>query len=140
MTLSLNTVSPKKGSIKKKKRVGRGNSSGHGTYSGRGLKGQRSRSGVSGLKRLGMKQVLLKTPKKRGFTSSKPKDQVVNLVDINKNFKDKDTIGPKELLKKGLIDNINLDVKILGKGDLKLKDVKFVGVKMSDSVKKKLEK
>jgi len=140
MVLSLNTISPKKGSMKKRKRVGRGNSSGHGTYSGKGLKGQKSRAGVSGLKRLGMKQVLLKTPKKRGFTSSKPKDQVVNLIDINKNFKDNDVITPKILLGKGLIDNIKLDVKILGKGDLKLKDLKFLGVKMSDSVKKKLEK
>ena len=125
--------------MKKRKRVGRGNSSGHGTYSGKGQKGQRSRSGVSGLKRLGMKQVLLRTPKKRGFKSLKPKDNIVNLIDINKNFKDKDKINPKILLKKGLIDNIKLDVKILGKGELKLKDLKFVGMKMSKSVKEKLE-
>jgi len=140
MALSLNAISPKKGSKKKRKRVGRGNSSGHGTYSGKGLKGQKARAGVSGLKRLGMKQILLKTPKKRGFNSSKPKAQVVNLIDINNNFKDKDVITPKALLAKGLIDNIKLDVKILGKGDLKIKDLKFLGVKMSDSVKKKLEK
>ena len=45
--LSLNTIKKTKGSSKKIKRVGRGNASGHGTYSTRGLKGQKSRSGVS---------------------------------------------------------------------------------------------
>ena len=88
--LSLHTIKPNKGETKKRKRVGRGNASGHGTYSGRGQKGQRSRSGgKSGLKRKGMKQILLQTPKLRGFKSDKPKNQVINLVDINKNFKEK---------------------------------------------------
>jgi large subunit ribosomal protein L15 len=54
--LTLNSIKKAKGSAKGRKRVGRGNASGHGTYSTRGLKGQKSRSGVSGLKRLGMKQ------------------------------------------------------------------------------------
>ena len=140
MSLSLHTIKPVKGSVKKRKRVGRGNASGHGTYSGRGLKGQKSRSGVSGLKRLGMKQVLLRTPKKKGFKSLKPKDQVVNLSLINKYFKDKDQINPKILLNKKLIGTIKVGVKILGKGELKLKGLKFVNVKMSESVKKQVEK
>jgi len=109
MSLSLHTIKPAKGSTKKRKRVGRGNASGHGTYSTRGIKGQKARSGVSNLKRLGMKMTLMRTPKKRGFKSLKPKDQVLNLTDINKNFKDGDTINPKILLKKGLIDTIKIN-------------------------------
>ncbi len=138
MPLSLHTIKPAKGATKKKKRVGRGNASGHGTYSTRGLKGQKSRAGVSNLKRLGMKMTLMRTPKKRGFKSLKPKDQVLNLTDINENFKDGDMISPKVLLKKGLVDNIKIGVKILGNGDLRLKGLKFEGVKMSESVREKL--
>ena len=140
MTLNLQNLKPSKGSKKRKKRLGRGNSSGLGTYSGKGIKGQKSRSGVSGLKRLGMKQILLKTPKIKGFKSKKPKDQIVNIIQLNKYFKDNDLISPKELLKKGLIDNIKLSVKILGKGELKLKGLVFKNVKMSESVKKIITK
>lgn len=133
--LSLHNLKPNKGATKKRKRIGRGNASGHGTYSGKGLKGQRSRSGVSNLKRVGMKQTLFSIPKKRGFNSNKPKNKIVNLDDINKNFKDGDIINPKKLLKKNLINNIKNGVKILGKGKLELKNVKFKDVKMSESVK-----
>ena len=87
-----------------------------------------------------MKQVLLRTPKKKGFKSSKPKDQVVNLILINKYFKDKDKVCPKSLLAKGLIDNIKTGVKILGKGRLGLKGLQFEDVKMSESVKEQIKK
>ena len=137
MSLSLHTLKPAKGSTKKRKRVGRGNASGHGTYSTRGQKGQRSRSGVSNLKRLGMKMTLMRTPKKKGFKSLKPKDQVVNIVDINANYKDGEMVSPKTLFKKGLIDDVKIGVKILGKGDLKVQKLKFDNVNMSESVKKK---
>ena len=81
--LSLNTIKKSKGSHKNKKRVGRGNASGRGTYSTRGQKGQRQRAGVSNLKRLGMKSQLLQTPKVRGFKSDKPKNQIVSVKAIN---------------------------------------------------------
>ncbi|MEK7097792.1 MAG: uL15 family ribosomal protein, partial [Patescibacteria group bacterium] len=97
MSLSLHTIRPASGSTKKRKRVGRGNASGHGTSATRGTKGQRSRTGVSGLKRLGMKSMLLSIPKKRGFNSLKSKNQVVNLLDINKHFKEGETVNPKTL-------------------------------------------
>ena len=139
MSLSLHTISPNKGATKKRKRVGRGNSSGHGTYSGRGQKGQRSRSGVTGLKRLGMKKQLLQTPKIRGFKSKKPKNQVVSLQEINSNFKDGAVITPKSLLAKKLIGTIKLPVKILGGGELRIKGVKFEGIRVSESVKEQLE-
>jgi len=141
MPLSLHTIKPAKGAKKKRKRVGRGNASGHGTYSGRGQKGQRSRSGgKSGLKRKGMKQMLLQTPKLRGFKSDKPKNQAVNLSDLNKNFKDKDQINPRTLLRVGLVDTIKEPVKILGKGELKIKNLEFNGVKISKSVAEQIEK
>lgn len=136
MSLTLHTIKPKTGSTKKRKRVGRGNASGHGTYSTRGLKGQKSRSGVSNLKRLGMRQQLLQVPKERGFKSDKAKNQPVNLIDINIKFKDGDEISPKTLLRKNLIKNTEAPVKILGKGELTLKNLTFKGVKMSDNVVK----
>ncbi len=138
--LRLHNIKPNKKAVKKRKRVGRGNASGRGTYSGRGIKGQRSRSGgKSGLKRLGMKMILRNIPKKRGFKSDKPKNQVVNLTDLNKHFKDGDTVNPKSLLKAGLIDTIKLPVKVLGNGELTVKGLKFNGVKMSESVKEQVE-
>ena len=139
--LSLHTIKPNKGATKKRKRVGRGNASGHGTYSGRGLKGQKSRSGgKSGLKRKGMKNILLQTPKLRGFKSDKPKNQVVNIFDINNNFKDKDVVNPSTLMKNNLIANTKDPIKILGKGDLKIKNLTVEGVKMSEGVKSQIEK
>ena len=119
--LSLNTIKKTKGSSKKIKRVGRGNASGHGTYSTRGLKGQKSRSGVSGLKRLGMKKQLLAIPKVRGFKSHRPKNQVVSIKDINKNFKDNEIVNPTALFEKKLIGSVDLPVKILGKEKLTVK-------------------
>ena len=140
MQLSMHTIKPAKGATKKRRRVGRGNASGKGTYSGRGQKGQKARSGVSGLKRLGMKQILQRTPKKRGFKSNYPKNQVVNLTDINKYFKDGDIINPKTLQRIGLIDTINKPVKILGKGKLEIKKLQFNNIKISMSVKEQIKK
>jgi large subunit ribosomal protein L15 len=131
--LSLNTIKQAKGASKKIKRVGRGNASGHGTYSTRGQKGQKSRSGVSGLKRLGMKKQLLQIPKARGFKSLQPKNQVVSITAINKNFKDGEIVNPENLAIKDLIASSTLPVKILGKEKLTVK-VKFEGIKMSQSV------
>lgn len=132
--LSLNTIKKSKGSHKNKKRVGRGNASGRGTYSTRGQKGQRQRAGVSNLKRLGMKSQLLQTPKVRGFKSDKPKNQIVSVKAINNNFKDGDVVSAATLLEKNLISTLDKPVKILGKEKLTVK-VKFESIKMSASVK-----
>ncbi|MFA6995266.1 MAG: 50S ribosomal protein L15 [Patescibacteria group bacterium] len=136
--LSLNTIKKTKGSAKKNKRVGRGNASGHGTYSTRGQKGQKSRSGVSGLKRLGMKKQLLQIPKSRGFRSLQPKNQVVSIKAINKNFKDNEIVNPLVLFEKKLISSSSLPVKILGKEKLTVK-VKFEKIKMSASLSEQLK-
>jgi len=138
--LSLSNLKPNKGATKKRKRVGRGNASGHGTYSTRGLKGQNSRSGVSGLKRLGMKPMLLNLPKKRGFTSLQDKDQVVNLTAINRHFKEGGKVTPNTLLKAGLIEDASKSVKVLGQGQLTLKNLELVNLKVSATAKAQLEK
>ena len=141
MSLSLHTIRPARGSARNKKRIGRGNASGHGSYSTRGLKGQRSRSGGRNkLKRLGFKKILAQTPKMRGFKSAKPKNQVVNLKDLNENFSAGAKINPDSLLKAGLVRTARQKIKILGQGELTLKNLEFAGVKLSDSVKLQIEK
>ena len=64
-----NELSPAPGSHKNKKRVGRGNGSGHGTFSGRGIKGQKSRSGVQIQRGFegGQLPIIKRLPRKRGF-------------------------------------------------------------------------
>ncbi len=136
--LSLHTITKAKGSSQKKKRVGRGNASGRGTYSTRGLKGQKSRSGVSGLKRMGLKKQLLQIPKARGFKSMRVKNQIVSIKDINANFKDGEVVSAKALSEKKLISSSSLPVKVLGKEKLTVK-VKFEKIKMSASVQKQLK-
>lgn len=137
--LTLNSLKKAKGSSQGRKRVGRGDSSGRGTYSTRGIKGQKARSGVSGLKRLGMKQELLQTPKLRGFKSARPKNQVLTLKVINDNFKDGDNVTPEVLAEKKLISSANLPVKILGTKDKLTVKVKFAGIKMSASVSEQIK-
>ncbi|MFA5248061.1 MAG: 50S ribosomal protein L15 [Patescibacteria group bacterium] len=129
----MNNIKAKEGQ-KKTRRVGRGHGSGRGCYSGKGQKGQHSRAGVSGLKRLGMRPRILQTPKLRGFNSIHPKNQVVSIEEINANFKDGDKITANILLQKGLIKRTNQPVKILGKDRLTVK-VEFKGIKLSKSVK-----
>ncbi|MBU1062671.1 50S ribosomal protein L15, partial [Patescibacteria group bacterium] len=141
MELSLHTLKSVHGVIKKKKRVGRGNASGHGTYSARGQKGQKSRTGgKNNLKRLGFKSTLASLPKNRGFKSIQPKNQVINLSDLNKFFKDGAEINATSLSKCCLINEIKLPIKILANGELKLKDLKFKGIKVSKTVKEQIEK
>ncbi|MDD3711291.1 MAG: 50S ribosomal protein L15 [Patescibacteria group bacterium] len=142
MAISLSNIKKSSGSSRPGKRIGRGNSSGKGTYSGRGLKGQKSRSGVSRfkLKRLGMKKNLLKIPKSRGFNALSPKNQVVNVLKINENFKDNEVVNAQVLWEKGLISRKNLPVKILGKEKLIPRGLKFEKISFSKSVIEQLDK
>jgi large subunit ribosomal protein L15 len=123
MALSLSTIAPKKGATKKKKRLGRGNAS-RGTYSGRGLKGQKARSGVSGLKRLGLKNVLRTIPKKRGFKSVRGQAVSVRLSVLDKYGDENTVITPKRMVSLGLITK---------------KEAKKIKVVGNDKVKKKLQ-
>lgn len=104
---------------KRRKRVGRGGK--RGTYSGRGLKGQKSRSGRR-LKPM-IRTLIKRYPKLKGyrFKSKTAKSAVVNLEALEKKFKTGDKINPEILLKQGLIHKIKGKmplVKILGKGKL----------------------
>jgi large subunit ribosomal protein L15 len=117
--LTLGNLKRASGSKTDKRRVGRGNASGKGNYSGRGGKGQRARSG--GKNKLALKGIrgyLLRIPKNRGFKSSKPRMAIVNLGQINEVAKANDLITPVYLLNKGLVAEIGKGVKILGQGKL----------------------
>ena len=137
MALSLHQLHPAKGSKKSPKRVGRGLGS-TGSYSGRGVKGQGARSGVSGLKLKGLRQIMLKIPKRRGFQSGQPKPSVVNLGKINKSFPDGAVVTPKALLKINLVSHIESGVKILADGEL-TKKFQFKGCQTSATAKAKIE-
>lgn len=139
MTLSLHTLQPKKGSRHGKKRVGRGLGS-TGSYSGRGVKGQRARSGGrAGLKLRGLRSLMLSTPKKRGFRSPKPKLVVVNVSDLARMFTNGAKVNPKAILAKGLLEDVTSGVKILGKGEIGIK-LTIEGCMLSASAKEKIER
>jgi large subunit ribosomal protein L15 len=115
-----NELAPAAGSVKPAKRVGRGAGSGHGTYSGRGCKGNKARAGFGvrpGFEG-GQLPIIKRLPEKRGFTNLfKTEYSLVNLSALAI-FEAGSEVGPEELLKAGLIKNQKLPVKILAKGDL----------------------
>jgi large subunit ribosomal protein L15 len=138
MTLNLHTISPKQGSTKEKKRIGRGLGS-KGTYSGRGVKGQRARSGGrAGLQLKGIRGIMLSTPKLRGFTSGYPKSQTVSVGTVSKFFKTDAKINPKSLFIAGLIGSKKYPVKILGDGEISI-SVIVEGCGVSALAKQKIE-
>ena len=122
MALTPSTIKAAHGAKRTSKRVGRGNASQKGTYSGRGLKGQRSRSGgKSGTQLRGFKQSLQKVPKIRGFKSMHPKKQVVTLATLERVCKNGDTVTPWSLEQIGVVDKPKHGVKIVATGELKKK-------------------
>jgi len=140
MALTLSNLKPAKGSQKNKKRIGRGNASGHGTYSTRGLKGQRSRSGSKkGLKLKGLKARLQKIPKLRGFKSAYPKAEPINLTVLEKNFESGSEVNIKRLHNLGLIKKNTQKVKILGAGSL-TKKLTIRGCLVSTQAKEAIER
>lgn len=136
MSLTLHNLHASKGSKKSKKRLGRGLAS-KGSYSGRGVKGQRARSGVSGLKKMGIRQNMLATPKVRGFRSPHPRLAIVNLSDLSV-FADGTKVSPKLLLKKGLVEDISSGVKVLAKGTVTAR-LTITDCEISASAKEKIE-
>jgi len=119
MSLALHTIKSSAGSTKGKKRVGRGLGS-TGSYSGRGVKGQRARSGGrSGLQLKGLRSLMLKLPKRRGFQGIKHKPTVVNLEVLAKHFADNATVTPKLIAEKKLVSSAEHGVKVLGQGEIK---------------------
>lgn len=121
MALNLHTLKPAKGSKRYPKRVGRGNASGKGTTAGRGGKGQTARTGGRNkLKLLGMRHLMLQTPKLRGFQSQHAKMTTVGLSALNGAYQNGETVSPATLAKKGLVPSGTDRVKVLG-GKLKKK-------------------
>ena len=126
-------------------RVGRGIGSGKGKTSGRGVKGQKSRSGVAIKSFEGGQMPLFRRLPKRGFNSiNKKKIAIFNLSDIenfikNKKIKTNEEVNIKSLKEKKLIKKDLKLLKILGKGDLKEK-IKITSNFVSKSAKLKIEK
>lgn len=119
MTLALHNLETRKGAKRTGKRVGRGIGSGKGGHTaGRGQKGQKSRSGTGGYKRLGMRKLMLATPKLRGFKSQKPTVSAINLSVIDTAYLKDEVVSPKTLAKKGLVHADQDNVKILAKGEI----------------------
>ncbi len=120
--LQLHTLKYKKGSRHKIKIVGRGDSSGHGSYSGRGRKGQKSRTGGGkGLKRLGMRNLLAQTPKLGGFQGLTKDMNTINVRDLEKMFQDGDTVTPRAIELRKNLSNKNRGLKVLGNSKLSKK-------------------
>lgn len=103
------------------KRVGRGNGSGHGTYSGRGSKGQKVRSG-GGVRRGfegGQLPLVKRLPRRRGFTNIfKKQYNIVNVASLAV-FPEGSEIRPEDLEKAGIIDSTVHPTKILGDGEIR---------------------
>ena len=141
MALSLNNLSPTKGSTHKKKRVGRGPGSGLGKTAGRGHKGQKSRSGYS--KKIGFEggqMPLQRRLPKRGFTNIfKKKWLEVNLAKLEESFNAGDEITPEILHGKGLIKKAKHDLVILGNGEIS-KALKISAHRFTKTAREKIEK
>jgi large subunit ribosomal protein L15 len=126
-------------STHRRKVVGRGLGSGHGTYSTRGGKGQTARTGHSKMPATfegGRQPLVRQLPKSRGFTAIYGKATPVSLSELNI-FNDGDIVTVKAMVEKGLIDDTITKVKILG-GEIKKK--LSLKVPVSASVKVAVEK
>jgi large subunit ribosomal protein L15 len=145
--LSLHTLKPAQ-ARKDRKRVGRGLGSGKGRYSGRGIKGQKSRAGSHKMPAEfegGQTKIFMRLPKLRGNTS---KDAMpigpfrtftvpVNVAVLDA-FDEGAEVTPESLVEKGLIKNTRTDVKILGQGDL-TKKLTVTAHSFSASAREKIE-
>ena len=129
-TLNLSNLKPAQ-ARKDRKRVGRGPGSGKGKYSGRGIKGQKSRSGSHKMRagfEGGQMPIYMRIGKLRGATSKdampvgpfRTSTVPVNVRDLTR-FAAGDEVTPETLVEKGLIKNTKTDVKLLGDGEVTLK-------------------
>ena len=138
--MELNNLKPKKGARHAKKRVGRGPGSGHGKTSGRGEKGQKSRSGYSRMLGFeGGQMPLHRRLPKRGFTNIFKKDYVVVNVSDLERFDNGATVDEAALRQVGLVKGQHDGVKILGTGELTRK-LTVTATKFSKTAKEIIEK
>lgn len=136
--MDLNTLKPAIGSTKNRKRIGRGTGSGHGKTSTKGHKGQKARSGGSikaGFE--GGQMPLQRRLPKRGFTPiERIEFSVVNLKQLDI-FEAGSIVNLDTLRAKGLLHRSNINVKILGNGDIS-KSLTISATKFSQSAKDKI--
>ncbi|MCH7605044.1 50S ribosomal protein L15 [Patescibacteria group bacterium] len=125
---------------KKRKRIGRGGK--RGTYSGRGMKGQKSRAGAK-MQPL-VREFLKRYPKLRGYrvSGTSAKRQAINIEILERMFEAGETVNPAVLVEKKAVRRIAGRaplVKILGNGELK-KALTIERCEVSESAKEKIEK
>jgi large subunit ribosomal protein L15 len=140
--MNLHNLKPNRGAKHRVKRLGCGESSGLGKTSGRGHKGQKSRSGGGvrpGFE--GGQMPLHRRLPKRGFNNTRFQDKiaVVNVSSLSERFEDGDTINMETLKAARLVKGTYDAVKILGNGDL-AKKLTVEGCKVSATAKEKIEK
>ncbi|MDD5082089.1 MAG: 50S ribosomal protein L15 [Dehalococcoidales bacterium] len=115
-----NLLAPARGSKKDRKRVGRGDGSGHGSYSGRGCKGQKSRAGFADKRGFegGQLPLVKRLPGKRGFTNIfRTEYSIVNVGQLNC-FVAGGEVAVENLLAAGLVESLQRPVKVLAGGDI----------------------
>src|ERR687891_2545671 len=132
-----------------RKRIGRGLGSGKGRYSGRGLKGQKSRAGSHKMRagfEGGQMPTYMRLPKQRGHSSKdampvgpfRTFTQGVNVRELETRFDAGAEVTPEALKEAGLIRNTRVDVKILGHGDL-TKKLTVTAHRFSGTAREKIE-
>lgn len=133
-------LAPPPGSKHARKRVGRGNGSGHGTYSGRGSGGQKSRAGYKmrpGFEG-GQLPLIKRLPRKRGFTNIfRIEYSTVNIDKLNM-FEAGSEVTPEKLVAAGVIKSLKHPIKILADGDIS-HPLTVKANKFSASAKAKIE-
>jgi large subunit ribosomal protein L15 len=139
--MMIHDITAKVGPHKKRKRVGRGEGSGHGGTSTRGHKGAKSRAGwVSRPSYAGGATPFSRRFPKRGFSNAgfRVEYYVANVRDLEKHFESGATVDIDVLVKLGLVPNAKLGLKVLGTGDI-TKKLTVVAAAFSASAKAKIE-
>ena len=129
-----------KSAKKNRRRVGRGNASGQGTYAGKGLKGQKARSGKGLMTNFqgGQLSLLKRLPSIRGFTNTFRREYGVVNVERLAAFPPDSEVTPETLAEAGFVRNDRTPVKILGGGELGVA-LKVSAHKFSASARAKIE-
>ncbi len=119
MSSGLHAIRPPRGAVRRPKRIGRGLGSGHGTFSTRGIKGQRARSGGRrGIGKRTIKHLIMRLPKFKGMKPWRPKIQHVTTGQLEAHFAPNARVDVPALVAAGLIDPGRRGVKVLAAGEL----------------------
>ena len=135
-----NELAPPPGAKHKRKRIGRGLGSGHGTSATRGTKGQKARTGFSlrpGFEG-GQLPLIKRLPEKRGFTNIFRKEYAtINVGRLNL-FEEESEVTPQRLVEQRLVKSLNKPIKILGDGELD-KPLVVKANKFTQTARRKIE-